>query len=221
MKLRSNNISARASGLFLGLGLVFGVSLVSLGFSSDVRGGSRGDVDRGENPVVGSLPCKVDPNLDTIFWEGMGHDDPGFAPAFYPVTIGLCSDDIRGDIHAADGDPYGVLNDRYDWRAFGLQKHGWASVRSNKFTSGAISSWMWAPSGYLGGEWRMQSSLLGTHKTAVGQNAIELPMVPLIQATGNNVSITKFELRPPVGSSLPVVKFRVTVKGGILDLEFL
>lgn len=221
MKLRSKNIPARISSLVLGFGLVVGVSLVSFGFSSDVRGGSQGDLDRGENPVVGSLPCKVDPNLDTIFWEGMGNDDPGFAPAFYPVTLALVSEDIRGDVQGADGDPYGVLDDRYDWRAFGLQKHGWMSVRANKFLSGAASNWMWAPSGYLGGKWTMQSPLLGTFKSEVGQNAIELPMVALIEATGGNVSIATFELRPPAGSSMVTMKFRVTIKGGMVDIEFL
>lgn len=220
MKLSSFDRLKHPGQVFLGLGLV--LALVVGYTAAPVVGGepSSNNGDRGENPVVGSLPCMVDDNLDIIFWDGMGEEEPGFLPAAYPATLALCSDDIRGDVLDAWGEPYGRLNDRWDWRCLGLQKEARVTAPSALFETGAMSSWFWVPPGYHGGELKMDGPL-GTKRVKLGRNARELPMAELVAASGNAVTISNFVATAPVGSGLPTIQMRVTVLGPVTFVEYL
>ena len=203
-----------AFGLVLGLCTAFTATQLVGGEPQTDRG------DRGENPVVGSLPCLVNDNLDLIFWEGMHEPDPGFLPASHPVTLGLCSDDIRGDVIHADGEPFGLLNDRWDWRALGLTKRGRVTSESWKIANGSVTAWLWAPPGYHGGELCMSSSF-GERAVRLGKDARELPAADIVQLAGNAVSIANFLIKAPAGSGLPTMRARLTVLGPVTVFEFL
>jgi hypothetical protein len=203
-----------AFGLVLGLSTAFTASQLVGGEPQNDRG------DRGENPVVGSLPCLVNDILDLIFWEGMKENDPGFLPASHPVTLGLCSDDIRGDVIHADGEPFGLLNDRWDWRALGLTQRGRVTFESWKIANGLVSVWMWAPPGYHGGELCMSSSF-GERTVRLGKDARELPAADIVQLAGGAVSIANFAIKAPAGSGLPTLRARLTVLGPVTVVEFL
>lgn len=208
----------------LGLGSLLGVSALILGMNAQVVGGeNQGNLDRGENPVVGSLPCRIDPTLDLIFWEGQGLDNPGFMPAFYPATLGICSTDIENDVIDADGQPYGVLDDAYDWNSMGLQKDGYMLVPRYRVTNGQISSWVWTPSGYIGGELCLQSGLV-SGKTTLHQNAVEIPISALAQMspTGHAATVFFLAVTPPASRpDLPEINYQIVVTAFGVRLEHL
>ncbi|NQU48732.1 MAG: hypothetical protein HQ519_08800 [Planctomycetes bacterium] len=225
MNLSFLSNTSRLSRLAMGLGTAVGVSALLLGLNSQVAGGegTQGDLDRGENPVVGSLPCKVDPTLDLIFWDGRGLDDPGFAPAFYPATLGICSPDIKSDVIDADGLPYGVLNDRWNWGAMGLQKEGYMLVPRFRVSNGRISAWVWTPSAYIGGELCLQSGL-ANGKTTLHKNAAEIPISALAQMSPAGNAATFFYLKvtpPPSHPNLPEINYQVVVTAYGVRLEHL
>ena len=211
---------ARPAQLLLAFGMVLGLSMgVTV---TQLIGGERPNDhgDRGENPVVGSLPCMVDDSVELLFWEGMNEPDPGFLPAAYPVTLGLCSDDLRGDIEDAWGEPFGKLNDRWDWRGLGLQKTARVIVPSWKVANGDFTAWLWVPPGYHGGEVCI-SSPFGDRRAKLGRDARELPVADLVQLANGAVTIANFMVKPPAGSSQPVMHMRITVLGVITVIEFL
>lgn len=214
MKLSVLNNTSKLARMAMGLGSLLGVSALILGLNSQVIGGqSEGNVDRGENPVVGSLPCRIDPTLDLIFWEGQGLDDPGFMPAMYPATLGLCSDDIESDVVDADGTPYGVLDDAYDWNSMGLQQAGYMLIPRYRAASGKVTAWVWTPAGYMGGELCLQSSLV-SGKTTLQQNAVEIPISALAQLAPSGHAATPFYLTvtPPANRpDLPEIDYQITV----------
>lgn len=214
MKLSVLNNTSRLSRMAMGLGSLLGVSALILGMNSQVIGGqSQSDLDRGENPVVGSLPCRIDPTLDLVFWEGQGLDDPGFMPAMYPATFGICSSDIEADVIDADGTPYGVLDDAYDWNSMGLQKNGYMLVPRYRVQNGKISAWVWTPSGYMGGELCLQSALV-SGKTTLQQNAVEVPISALAQMSPNGHAATAFNLTvtpPDTRPDLEEIHYQIVV----------
>ena len=206
----------------MGLGSLLGVSALMLGLSSPVVGGqSEGDLDRGENPVVDSLPCRIDPTLDLIFWEGQGLEDPGFMPAFYPATIGICGSDLENDIVDADGEPYGVIDDGYDWGSMGLQKVGWIQIPRHRVVNGALSAWVWTPSGYIGGELCLNSTVVDG-KAALSQNAVEVPISALAQMvpSGNGTVAFYMEVTPPAHrTDLPVIEYQVVINQYVVRIQ--
>jgi len=185
-----------------------------------LAGGKQNDLDRGENPVVGSLPCMVDDTLDLIFWEGNGSENPDLQPAIYPVTLGMCATDIRQSVLDADGLPYGRLNHRHQWRTLGLQNSGWALFDADSFASGEVTTWFWAPQAYLGGELVM-STPFGSGTVTITPAARELPLSDIVNLSGNSVSVSSFEVRPPAWSSAPVIQARVTSIGTVVKIEYL
>jgi len=220
MNLTTFDRFARPAQILLALGMVLGLSM-GITVTQLIGGEPKSDNgDRGENPVVGSLPCMVDDSIDLIFWEGMNEPDPGFLPAAYPVTLGLCSDDLRGDIEDARGIPYGRLNDRWDWRGLGLQKQARVIVPSWKIANGDFTAWVWAPPAYLGGEICMTSSF-GDRSVRIGRDACSLPIDDLVNLSGGAVTIANFSIKAPVGSGAPTLHTRVTVFGAMTAIEFL
>ncbi|MCH2100380.1 MAG: hypothetical protein MK209_00435 [Planctomycetes bacterium] len=210
---------AQPAQILLALSMVLGLSV---GTVTSLIGGEpqNGHGDRGENPVVGSLPCMVDGNMDLLFWEGMGKPDPGFLPAAYPVNLGLCGYDLREDIEDAIGLPYGRLDDRWDWRGLGLQEQARVIVPSWKFADGDVTAWIWAPPEYLGGEICMTSSF-GDGRVRIGREARSLPIDNLVRLSGGAVTIANFSVKAPAGSSAPTLHTRVTVLGVMTVIEFL
>ena len=209
----------------LRLGMVLGVSALFLGLNSQVVGeeSTRDDLDRGENPVVGSLPCKVDRTLNLIFWEGEGLDSPGRAPAFYPVTLGVCSPDVRMDVVDADGIPFGYLNDRWDWRSMGLQQSGYMLISRFRAESGAVTSWVYTPTNYIGGKLSLSSSLTDGEVT-LGQYAAEIPISDLVRLAPSGNAVTMFDLKitPPASHpELPDLSFRIIVMAGGVRIEYM
>lgn len=211
---------ARSAQVILALVVVLGLSTGLT--TSQLMGGERGsgNGDRGENPVVGSLPCLIDDNLDLLFWEGMNEPQPGFQPYGYPVTLGLCSDDLQDDVLDANGQPFGYLNDRWDWRALGLRHQAKIWIDSSAIASGAFTGWLWAPKEYHGGEIEM-SSPNGDRKVRIGRHAREMPLVDLVQVANGGVAIANFAIKPPAGTNLPTRHARATVLGPVTLIEFL
>ncbi len=117
-------------------------------------GGSNGDLpDRGDNPVVGSLPCIVDPRLDGLFWipYGTGKPDSAILDGI-PAILGLVGPpEGRGLLLDAWGTPNGVVGESDDWTTFGLVLDGTVVLDRSAVANQLGSLWLFVPEGYDNG----------------------------------------------------------------------
>ena len=126
------------------------------------------------------------------------------------------------DVVDADGIPFGYLNDRWDWRAMGLQKQGYMLIPRYRAESGAVTSWVYTPSNYMGGKISLNSPLARGEVDLV-QSAAEIPISDLVKIapSGNSVTIFNLVVSPPASRpELPELNFRIIVMAYGVRIEY-
>ncbi len=156
------------------------------------QGDSRtGGDDHGDNPVVGSLPCYVEPELDLMFG---GNATSAMFPV--PTLAMIGGTDLSDQIFNADGVPCGLVN-RGGLGMFtklGLVNSGSITVTRSDALKGFMQLRQWLPDAYNGGTISMVSSI-GNPSRTVLSNDFELPIQMIAAAPG------------------PFVDARITIKG--------
>ena len=161
------------------------------------NGGSGGT--RGENPVVGSLPCVVTPSLNEVFWKPLGLPKPYRELEHVPPIFGMIGPpEFDGAIIDAHGTPYGGLNYEEAWTCFALAAKG--TVYFSRYALEAddpmIEIWQYVPEDYVGGTLTVQESS-GTRTIAITDNLVDLPVDEILSAPGAGTA--RLSLTPKPG----------------------
>ncbi len=174
----------------------------------------------GDNPVVGSLPCAVDPDMDLKFWKALGRSpQSGTILRPLPTLAFAGSSALSRSIVDAWGSAGSVNAGRGCWSLLGLmQQGGMVTTRSQVLTSQALL-WTWLPQSLIGGRVTMVSNI-GPWTATVTDNCLALPL-PTLCSAGPLVPVdATFSVCPP-GSVTPTVKYRVTVIADVVTVTFL
>ena len=178
------------------------------------QGGARngGTGDHGDNPVVGSLPCAIDPDLDLIFG---GNAEAIIAPQ--PILGMVGGVNLSNQILDADGTPYGQVNRGSGFTIMGLVNDGFISVSRSDAAKAFMLLEQWLPDAYIGGTISMASTI-GNPSRTINNNLIDLPMLMVAAAPGPVVNaVITIE-----GPSLmqPVLTVNISAVGNLLTVSY-
>jgi len=209
----------RSCSIWIAAAILIGLALLTAGPALWASGSNSGAEGGGDNPVVGSLPCTVDPDMDLKFYKALGKPWQGGMIMRPQPTLALAGLSLPRYVVNAWGGAGSVNSGGSSWSLLGLmQMGGMVTTRSAVLTSQA-SAWTWLPSSYLGGRITMVSSV-GSWSASVSENCMALPVawlcsVPLHVAVDATFVVTGS------GPGVPVVKYRVTVVGDAVAVQFL
>lgn len=170
--------------LLLAFAVGMSVGAAPVLFSS---GANSGGDNRGDNPVVGSLPCKINKTtLEGRFWMGLGLGPPGGVDlSGVPATFGMTGPpDLAGAVIDAGGTPYGEINACSGWTCFALSTNAFAVLSRAAVTSGLVTTWEWVPPGYVGGRYVIERPS-GTSVVPISTQQFPLSLVEIAAAVGN------------------------------------
>ncbi|MBT3339875.1 MAG: hypothetical protein HN405_02945 [Planctomycetes bacterium] len=170
----------------LRFGLAFGLSLSLILFAAlpvfDLTASTKDVInsDRGDNPVVGSLPCYEDDALDLMFWRGLGHSEPNIKVFAHRPTLGfLGSDDLSERILAANGMPFGIVNRDFGYSAFAVERQAVVEFWVADILRGDVAVWQWLPREYFGARLLIAGPNFNLD-TTITTSCIELPLRELL-----------------------------------------
>ena len=171
---------------------------------------------RGDNPVVGSLPCAVDDDLDAKFFNWLGLNGQTGTIQYYLPTVALAGDAML-ETHLIDamGAPFGMVNAPDNWSAIGSVNQMTLTTTRSSAVNGDYSAVVWVPDDYLGGMVEV-SSTLGTISWPIGTQAFSIPVRQLALAPGASVSST-ITVTSASGSTFQI---GVDVIAGVVLLDF-
>ncbi|HEX9794947.1 MAG TPA: hypothetical protein VGC54_13275 [Planctomycetota bacterium] len=198
------------------MGLVFALpfawSLGVLGAGEDPNKG-----DRGGPVVVGGLPCMVEPALNDMFWAALGGPDVGSQSGWVHTAALIGPPDMAGVLLDAWGTPYGRVNARTGYRAFGLVHEGTMVLSRSAMKIGVAELWYWVPAEYFGGDLVVQSSMSTTTYPIIS-NAFPVPIRGIAQMPGlavGNVTV----LPNAQNEQLPPLRAKITASGTAVLFE--
>ncbi len=175
----------------LRLGLAFSLSLSLMLFAAlpvfDLAAAVHGEVapNRGDNPVVGSLPCYEDDSLDLMFWRALGHSEPNVQVFAHRPTLGFVgSYDLGSRVVAADGTPFGIVNRNFGFDVFAVERQAVAEFWLSDVASGEISMWQWLPREYFGAKLMIEGPNF-QYEGAITAPSTKLPIQELLAAVPN------------------------------------
>jgi hypothetical protein len=209
----------RIRDLFLGLALATGLAAAPplLGGGGGLNGGS---VDRGDNPVVGSLPCMVDPQLLDLFWVPFNRTKPGdYLLRSAPPVLGVIgSSELEYELLDAYGANYGFVDAEHEWACLGLVDQGTVVLDRWLVAGGMTQLWQFLPPGYVGGNLRVAGPNGQVDKPILSNDT---PIALANYAAMPEVSaIVELTFSPPRHSSLAVRKVRISMQGGLLLIDY-
>lgn len=189
------------------------------GLSSNSEGGTAGGSEGGDNPVVGSLPCVVDPTLDLKFFQNANNSTAGpLAPVLGLVGTQLCT-----EVQTASGTPFGRVNRGGGVHTIlGLTKSGTIVVGRDYLATAGVALSQWVPDEFQGGTVTMTGSF-GFSKTMIVSNLAALP-VGGMAASPAVVGDVWFTIQPPSapgGQASPPLRVHVVFFGNLATISFL
>jgi hypothetical protein len=201
-------IAALAGGSFL----VASGELTASGPSASVGEG------RGDNPVVGSLPCAVDEDeLGLKFFKWIGGSMSGSIDFQLPTIAMVGGSDLENYIVDLNGTPDGLVNRTSGFTAVGSVQQMTLTADRSAATVQDYRVALWLPDGLLGSDVEMTSTL-GTFTWTASTNAFVLPVGMLASAPGpiqsGTITVT------PVGDSAAVLQVTIDVIAGMVLVDF-
>jgi hypothetical protein len=197
----------------LAVALLGGMSLLATSplLVSQQGGDTYTGEDHGDNPVVGSLPCEVAPDLDLIFG--------GTAPARQSILGLLGGTALESQILDAVGTPYGLVNrpGGTPFTIFGLVHDGSMTLKRSDAAKALMLLQLWLPDEYLGGSVTMTSSV-GSPTRTITSNLVDLPLMMLAAAPGP-VADARIVMRSASGA-VPARVVYISVVGNLLTVSY-
>lgn len=189
------------------------------GLSSNAEGGTEGSSEGGDNPVVGSLPCVVDPTLDLKFFQGANNATAGpLAP-----VLGLVGSQLCTEVETASGTPNGRVNRGGGAHTIlGLTKSGTIVVGRDYLSSAGTSLSQWVPDRFQGGTVTTTGSF-GYSKTMIVGNLAHLP-VGSMAASPAVVGDVWFTIQPPPapgGEASPPLLVHLVFFGNLATISYM
>lgn len=171
--------------------------------------------EHGDNPVVGSLPVEVSPDLDLMFAEEGRATFP-----FTEAMLGLVGDaDLEHDILDAGGVPTGRINKGGAYDVFGLVRSGHVTFPREEGRKDLISTRLWVPSDFIGGEIVMNSTV-GLMETEIVGNLTRLPVRFLCNSISPVVDAW-LTITPHRDSTMEPLSVHVSIVGETVKVTYL
>jgi hypothetical protein len=192
---------------------------VAVPLSLWASGGSQSSEDGGgDNPVVGSLPCAVDPDMDLKFWKALcGGVKSGTIMRPVP-TLSLAGVGLSSYVPDAWGGAGSVNGGGTSWSLLGLMQQGGMVTTRAAVLSGKVSLWNWLPASYYGGRVLMACPS-SAWNWSITESCFVLPLTQLCASTAPVVDAT-FTVSG-ANASVAVVKYRVVILGEVVTVSFL
>lgn len=173
--------------------------------------------EHGDNPVVGSLPVEIDPDLD-LMYTGSGRVT-GAAPG--PVLGIIGGDCIENLIADAGGVPLGRINRGTGFTILGLVNSGFAMIARDDGRREKLFLEQWLPDEYIGGTITMTSNI-GTFTETIVANRVELPLRFLSNSTAPVVDAwISTDIIGDIHSSPDVISVHVLMVGESVTVTYL
>ncbi|KAA3612924.1 MAG: hypothetical protein DWQ01_04260 [Planctomycetota bacterium] len=181
--------SGRALWGMLFVALCFGALLLPLLTAGD----KASEEDRGDDPLVGSLPCMVEPtDLDIMFWLPLGGVPQNQNLIQNPIaTLGFIGqNELDGVLLDANGNPFGRINEGSGWTCFGMVQGGDVILdRTACANLDDVALWQWVPDVFLGGQLTYVGAQ-GTTEYPIVTQYLPLPLAEVaLQAEGTGASV--------------------------------
>ena len=181
-------------------------------------GGGQGSAEGGnDNPVVGSLPCAVDPDMDLKFFKALGKSTPNGIIMKPLPTLALAGTSLPSHVLNAWG-PAGSVNAGVGrWSLLGLMQTGAMVTTRSSVKSGQVSLWNWLPSSAFNGRVTMASNA-GTWNWPIMESQFALPLLMLCNNPASVVDAW-FTVTRQNGSQ--VCRYHVTIVSEVVTVEFI
>jgi hypothetical protein len=176
----------------------------------DSHNGGTGD--HGDNPVVGSLPCAIDPDLDLIFG---GNGTALIAPQ--PILGMVGGINLSDQIHNADGTPNGLVNRGSGFTTMALVNDGFITVSRADASKAFMLLQQWLPDAYIGGTISMASTI-GNPSRTISNNVIDLPLLMIAAAPGPVINGVITISGP--SAMQPVLTVNVSAVGNLVTVTY-
>ncbi len=182
-------------------------------------GGSQSSEDGGgDNPVVGSLPCAVDPDMDLKFWKALGGGAKS-GTIMRPVpTLSCAGANLSSYVPDAWGCAGSVNGGGASWSLLGLMQQGGMVTTRAAVLTGQVSLWNWLPASYFGGRVIMACPN-SAWNLSITESCFALPLAQLCASILPVVDAT-FTVSG-ANASVAVVKYRVLIVGDVVTVSFL
>jgi len=210
----------RIRELLLGAALVSGlVAVPPLLGGGGLNGGSS--FDRGDNPVVGSLPCMVDPDLLDMFWLPFEAPKPPPSELVgFPAVLGVIgTPELEDELVDAYGSGNGFVERRHRWACLGLVEDAVVILDRDLVAQGSTELWQYLPVGYVGGNIHISTSSGVEDHPIVGQD-VPIPL-QAYAAFPEVFSLITLTLTPPAGSSLEPRTIQIELMLGLVSISYL
>lgn len=212
------NTSSRSRLIWIAAAILAGLLFFAVAPNLLIAGGSgQGSAEGGnDNPVVGSLPCAVDPDMDLKFFKALGKP-PQSGTIMRPLpTLALAGNGLASQILDAWGSAGSINASGSSWSLLGLMTNGGMVTSRTAARSGAASLWNWLPASALGGRVTVQSNL-GAWNLSITDQQFALPLNVLCNSTLPVVDAW-FALTYRNGGT--ICRYHVTIVGEVVTIEF-
>jgi len=211
------NSSSRTRLIWIAIAILAGLLVFTAAPSLLVAAGEQGQSEGGnDNPVVGSLPCAVDPDMNLKFFKALGMP-PQSGTIMKPLpTLALAGSSLPSYVLNAWG-PGGSVNARgSSWSLLGLMQTGAMVTTRTAVKTGQVSMWNWLPASAINGRVMMLSNT-GAWNWLITESQFALPLNMLCNNPANVVDAWFTVTRQ---NATQVCRYHVTIVADVVTVEF-
>ncbi|MDA1261031.1 MAG: hypothetical protein O3A20_10475 [Planctomycetota bacterium] len=213
------NSSSRTRLIWIAIAILAGLLVFTAAPSLLVAAGDSGQGQSeggNDNPVVGSLPCAVDPDMDLKFFKALGMP-PQSGTIMRPLpTLALAGANLPGHVLNAWGNAGSVNGGIGRWSLLGLMEAGAMVTTRTAVKTGQVSMWNWLPASAINGRVLMTSST-GAWNWLITASQFVLPLNMLCNNPANVVDAWFTVTRQ---NGTPVCRYHVTIVADVVTVEF-
>ncbi len=204
--------------LWIAVAILVGLVVFAAAPGFLLAGTGQGNTEGGnDNPVVGSLPCTVDPDMDLKFFKALGKPPPSGYILKPSATLALAGANLPANILNAWG-PHGYVNAGGSrWSLLGLMQTGAMVTTRTAVKTGQATMWNWLPASTFGGRVVMTSNV-GAWNSLIVESAFALPLLNLCT---NPASVVDAWFTVTYASGVQVCRYHVTIVGEVVTVEYL
>jgi hypothetical protein len=211
--------SSRTRLIWIAVAILAGLALFAAAPTLLMAAGTgQGQSEGGnDNPVVGSLPCAVDPDMDLKFFRAIGKP-PQIGTIMKPLpTLALAGTSLPSHVFNAWGVSGSLNAGGSSWSLLGLMQTGAMVTSRASVRAGQVSLWNWLPSSAFNGRVTMVSTT-GAWNWPIAESQFALPILMLCNNPAPVVDAW-FTVTRQNGSQ--VCRYHVTIVGDVVTVEFL
>lgn len=211
--------TSRTRLIWIAVSILAGLLVFAAAPSLLVAGGTGQSSSEGgnDNPVVGSLPCAVDPDMDLKFFKSLGLPPPSGTIMRQLPTLALAGQGLPTHVLNAWGVAGSVNRGGSSWTMLGLMQTGAMVTTRASVKAGSVSMWNWLPASCFGGRVTMTSNV-GAWNASVTESQFALPLLNLCI---NPAPVVDAWFTVTRQNGTTAARYHVTIVGEAVTVEFL